>query len=145
MQFNVQPRRLKLLARSNALDLNPRIASMLRLEPEEHNRRSVCDCCNAGLSRGAHETLPHFMMSCSLYAGLRDGMFQRIRASLHELNADGLFTFLTEQIELTKETVASALSEDWRRTGRKDLPPWLEEQMCRKTMHSAVVSKIPRR
>ena len=59
--------------------------------------------------------------------------------------ARSLFTFLTEQLGLEKESVASALSQDWRRTGRKDLPPWLEEQVVAEDARSTARPKAPRR
>ena len=59
--------------------------------------------------------------------------------------AKSLFTFLSEHLGLKKETVASALSEDWRRTGRKDLPPWLEEQVVSDNSRTEAPKKTLRR
>ena len=59
--------------------------------------------------------------------------------------AKSLFTFLSEHLGLAKETVASALSEDWRRTGRKDLPPWLEEQVVSDNSRPEAPKKTLRR
>lgn len=59
--------------------------------------------------------------------------------------AKSLFIFLSEQLGLAKVTVASALSEDWRRTGRKDLPPWLEEQVVSDNSQTEAPRKTLRR
>ena len=59
--------------------------------------------------------------------------------------ARSLFTFLTEQRGVEKERAAAALARDWRHTGRKDLPPWMEQETISKPSHRAAVKKASRR
>lgn len=72
---------------------------------------------------------------------------QRTHTIALETIAKQLWTFLTEVSARPREEVAKALAEDWRRTGRKDLPPWLEEQQPAKKAEPALVrpSNAPRR
>jgi radical SAM superfamily enzyme YgiQ (UPF0313 family) len=55
------------------------------------------------------------------------GQIQRTHTIALETIARQLWTYLVERRGCSISEVAEALAQDWRRSGRKDLPPWLDE------------------
>jgi len=92
IHFNLQARRLKLLARANTLDVRTYLASKLRLPEEQRPAFVRCRCCAADVP----EDVVHFVMLCDRYATLRAGMHERLRSDLAAEGADGLSTWLAD-------------------------------------------------
>jgi radical SAM superfamily enzyme YgiQ (UPF0313 family) len=70
---------------------------------------------------------------------------QRTHTIALETLARQLWTYLVEVAKSDRATVAEALAQDWRRTGRKDLPPWLEEDGAAQGRDVAARLKMPAR
>jgi len=94
VHFNAQQRRVKLLARVNALDLAPNIAAKLRVPADQRQLLECCPCCNDGLRLKLREDIPHFVMLCTAYDDLRSDMLQRI-ATVTAIKAGARARFLS--------------------------------------------------
>jgi len=62
-----------------------------------------------------------------------------------ETLARQLWKFLVEVKDRDRAQVAEALAVDWHRTGRKDLPPWLDEHRADRVPTERANRKIPTR
>lgn len=87
-----QPRRLKLLARAGALELRPRLASVIKVPEDQRPQFNRCVCCRMAVT----EDLPHFILHCPAYATLRDAMLNAIRSDLDAIGYLPVFVFLTD-------------------------------------------------
>ena len=70
---------------------------------------------------------------------------QRTHTIALETLARQLWIYLTEQAGRDRAQVAAALAGDWRRTGRKDLPPWLGENLAGDSPEAVPRRKSPPR
>jgi radical SAM superfamily enzyme YgiQ (UPF0313 family) len=83
------------------------------------------------------------------FLAFSDWLFAQIQRT-HTIALDTLarhlWSYLVEHIGRAAPEVSQALAQDWRRTGRKDLPPWLEEHQSGSGMREpAQIPRTPRR
>jgi hypothetical protein len=83
------------------------------------------------------------------FLAFSDWLFAQIQRT-HTIALDTLarhlWSYLVEHIGRAAPEVSQALVQDWRRTGRKDLPPWLEEHQSGSGMREpAQIPRTPRR
>ncbi len=62
------------------------------------------------------------------FLAFSDWLHARLRqthAIAHDRLARALLEWLTDEVDVPRETASAAMTEDWRRLGRRDLPDWL--------------------
>lgn len=91
-------------------------------------------------SGGASPFASFLAFSDWLYAQI-----QRTHTIALETLARQLSTYLVEVAKSDRIPVVDALAQDWRRTGRKDLPPWLEEHRSSSDRERSARPKAPAR